>query len=98
MPFKAHPYSFDEPETMADAPNRHGLDRALIRLVAEDVPVGLLFIAVDQFHALQQARGRAAADRVLAALSRVLRAQSRKGAFVARDGKAELGGFLRGAH
>jgi diguanylate cyclase (GGDEF)-like protein len=97
MPFKAHPFSFDEPETMADAPNRHGLDRALIRFVAEDIPVGLLFVAVDQFRTLEEARGRAAGDRVLAALSRVLRAQSRKGDFVARYGNDEFVVLLRGA-
>ncbi len=70
--------------------NRRGLDRALGRLAAGGVPFGLVHLDLDHFKQINDSRGHAAGDRVLAEVAARLRRAVRDDDSVARLGGDEF--------
>jgi diguanylate cyclase (GGDEF)-like protein len=77
-------------DTLTGLGNRRALDEALTRIVDLARPFALLHLDLDFFKAVNDTRGHAAGDHVLAAVANVLRAATRDGDIVTRVGGDEF--------
>ena len=77
-------------DPLTGLPNRAFLSESLERLIADDEPVALMFIDLDQFKAVNDTQGHDAGDHLLVAAANRLRAALRPSDLVARFGGDEF--------
>ncbi len=77
-------------DTLTGLRNRRALDLALERVIAADIPFGLMHIDLDFFKAVNDTMGHAAGDYVLRRVAVILQEETRSGDTVARVGGDEF--------